>query len=117
MPEVKDLDALSVSYTPIRAEDAIRQGDMEGERSLWVAVLQLALEDLEKTKPKRIEALKWLISPDYDTVCAYAGMDGEFIQRKLLEKYGPELEALNVTTAALTDEVEPEFSGETDEHS
>ena len=62
--------------------------DSAGERSLWMAVLVLAVEDWTRgTLRAKREAQRFLFEDnvDFHSVCANAGLDGGSFRSKLLK--------------------------------
>jgi hypothetical protein len=60
---------------------------LSGERGLWRAVIAQAVLDAtnhtndKKLKLERVRALSWLsgLSPDFEIVCAMAGLDTQYV--------------------------------------
>lgn len=76
--------------------------DMTGDRSLWAAVIQVAIEDAQgnvkgesgsrasKDRARR-QAVEWLTKPsrDFDDVCHLAGLDPEAVRQRACRMFRP----------------------------
>ena len=45
------------------------------ERQVWCAVIALAAADMRAGKDLRRAVVRWMTTPDFATVCAYAGLE------------------------------------------
>lgn len=79
MQDVSALDAFAVLTSQL-------DSDAEGERLLWYAVVETCIVDLQSSKESvRQEALEWIASEDFEEVCDNAGLNADYLKRKLRE--------------------------------
>lgn len=79
MQDVSALDAFAVLTSQLDPE-------AEGERLLWYAVVETCIVDLQSPKEAvRREAEEWIASEDFEEVCDNAGLNADYLKRKLRE--------------------------------